>query len=186
MGKALIIKGANFYSSSIGTETIELMPDNTTISIATGSEKYGMEQTITLNNRLAAKDNILIRNGESINLNGLRGVDGQKNPLRVDYCAYSANERITANVITTGSKGVPENYYPFNKSGEGYVTITNDTGEDAYFGFCFSGLTKSEKIYRDDYALTYKLNQKSEEVDIEGYMPMSRDFSDDFNNSFSR
>lgn len=155
MGSALIIRGANFINN-IGTEyDLTLLPDNTTINIATTNDAYGTNFVITANNRLAVKENVFIPNGSSIILGGLKGKDGLKSPLRVDYCVWNKDERITDNVITTGSKGVSADYFPLNKIGENSVVITNDTGEDGYFGICFSGLTKTEKIYRDDYAIFY-------------------------------
>ncbi len=160
MGKALIIKGADFSLISISSteiNIIELMPDNETINIVPTSESYGSVQTLTSNTRLATASNILIKKGGSITLKGLQGIDGVNQPLRVDYCAYRQDERIKDNVITTGSKGVSENYFPFNIEGNDSVVIVNDTGEDAYFGFCFSGITKTEKIYKDNYQISYSL-----------------------------
>lgn len=158
MGVSIILKNANFLKSSIGNErNAELMPNNKTISVIVNSEYFGTERDITLHNRLALKDNIFIPNGASINLSGLKGVDGLKNPLRVDWVAYSINERKTEYAVTTASKGIEANYFPLNINGSNSVEIVNDTGQDAWFGFCFSGLTKDEKIYRDDYALSYMI-----------------------------
>lgn len=153
MGKALIFKNADFSANAIVKgEYEELLLESGLINIVPSESAYGTNAKTSQNNRIRSSQNIYIENGKSITIYGLKGLSGNKNAIRLDYCAYSNDERIGSNVITTGSKGVSSNYFPFNTEGEDSCVITNDIGVNAYFGFTFAANNKTDVISAADYS----------------------------------
>ena len=105
---------------------------------------------------------ILVKNGESITLTGLQS-SGHPT-LRVDYlycttagpAPYAGTiSGIWDQVAGTGSNWVAANYFPLNIEGNNTVTVTNNTGSDYYYFFCFSGPAKTESIDSSWYNITY-------------------------------
>lgn len=146
MGKNLIIKGADFSANAIENEQYELFSiENRSLVIlqsSVGSLSTTSSSNYRINMFLAGHRPILIPNGKSIKIKGLRGTDGQKPTLTLDYVYYSTNQEVTAssspnaNAVGTASNYVSDNYFSINRNELlDEVIITNNYGSDYYFGF---------------------------------------------------
>lgn len=140
MSTILKVRGADFSKHCLNVNSIQL--ENGGINIRVEDRlNYGLN-TIGSGNSVILRtiNNIFIKSGGYISISGLKGINGEKEALSVDWCAYSINERTHEDVITTASKGVSSMYYYINKEEKlDTVKIINDTGSDAYFGFIFKG-----------------------------------------------
>ena len=109
---------------------------------------------------------ILVKNGESITLTGLQS-SGHPT-LKVDYlyctsagpAPYAGTiSGVWNQVVGTGSNWVSANYFPLNTDGNNTITVTNTTGSDYYYFFCFCGPTKAESVDSSWYNITYEIEQ---------------------------
>lgn len=169
MGKNLIIKGADFSENGFIVGYKHLAISNRWYyTTATNAGYKGIINNKRLSSTIDANTNdinngILVKAGQSIVLRGLKGVNGQKAPLRIDFTyantsttLYKSNpSTIAPNVIGTASNYDAENYFPINTEGNDTVTIVNTYGADYYFVFSFAGPTKDETLNSADYNIEY-------------------------------
>ena len=146
MGKNLIIKGADFSANAIEQEEYSLFSiENRSLSVVesnVGSLSTATSSNYRINMFLTGHRPILITAGSTITIKGLKGADGQKPTLTLDYVYYNNNDEVTAssspnvNAVGTASNYVSSDYFPINKDIlSDTVTITNDYESDYYFGF---------------------------------------------------
>lgn len=155
MGKKIIIPGADFSTNGIAPEEIGL--DLTQYGIdLTNSNTYG-ENNTGGTQRMRVVNNILIPNGSSIKIKGLKGSDGQQTVLRLDYCYYNSETRSHSTVVGSYSNKVTANFYSLNEALNDDIVITNNYGQDYWFGICFKKNDNSN-IDVSKYPLVYIVN----------------------------
>lgn len=173
MGKNLIIKGADFSANAIEQEKYFLFSiENRSLSLLesnVGSLSTTTSSNYRINMFLTGHRPILIPAGSTITIKGLKGVDGQKPTLTLDYVYYNNNDEVTAssspnvNAVGTASNYVSSDYFPINKNTLlDTVTITNNYGSDYYFGFAakavLDGVGQEQQISVSNYnTLRYKI-----------------------------
>lgn len=150
MGTTLIIKDADFSANAIDAFVIFPNVSNTVFSITSTSGGCVNSADSMKPKRIMLSDlvddsfkGILVPNGKSIHIKGLKGNDGNHDALRIDYCYLSAPDIIVKsssssrnpNLVGTGSNFISSNYFPFNTEGNDSVTIVNSYGADYYFAF---------------------------------------------------
>lgn len=163
MGTNLIIRNADFSANAIGRELVN-HPIQTG-GIAVTAQKAGWISSLDIKRlcTTAGNNGILIRSGSKIHLKGLKGVDGLKPALRLDFAYYNSDliqQNLNAtepvsNVVGTYSNYVSANYLTLNTAGDDEIEITNNYGSDYYFGFVFCGPTKDENLSPSDYNIQY-------------------------------
>lgn len=170
MGERLIIKNADFSANCIERDSlsISINVENYSLSLVPSADLgYRGSVAATAATRMSATIDgkpVLIPSGATVTLAGLRGVDGNQSPLRVDYVYYRNNDVIpilsnsgttpNPNAVGALSNGVSSNYYPINTDGSNdAVEITNTHGQDYYFCFAFRGLS-NQNIYASNYTIT--------------------------------
>lgn len=142
----MIIKGADFSANAIENEQYELFSiENRSLSVLqsnVGSLSTTASTNYRINMFLAGHRPILVPSGKSIKIKGLKGTDGQKPTLTLDYVYYSTNQEVTvsseanANAVGTASNYVSADYFLINRNElSDEVIITNNYGHDYYFGF---------------------------------------------------
>ena len=152
MGKALIVDGADFSQCAVKEVKFnELVLEQGGITIVAG-DTFGENGNTIATIRVRSVTNILIRNGESIILSGLKGLNGNYGALKFDFAYYSAIERTHSNAVGSASNYNPDKYFPCNIYGDDSVIVTNDFGEDYYFGFTFAAMNKTNEISYTNYS----------------------------------
>lgn len=166
MGKRLIIKNADFSANCMSSK-VNISIENYSLSLVTSADLGYRGSAEAAAIRMSATIDgkpVLIPSGATVTLAGLRGVDGNQSPLRVDYVYYRNNDVIpilansgstpNPNAVGALSNGVSSNYYPLNSDGSNdAVEITNTHGQDYYFCFAFRGLS-NQNIYASNYTIT--------------------------------
>ena len=152
MGKKIIIPGANFSANGIAPEELELVVTSFGIDI-TNSNTFG-DNNLAGWNRMRVMDNILIPNGSSITIKGLKGVDGLQTVLRLDYCYYNSENRSHSTVVGSYSNKVTADFYTLNEALNDEIVITNNYGQDYWFGICFKKNDNSD-VDVSQYPLVY-------------------------------
>lgn len=150
MGTILKIKGADF-GEHVLSKFMQLEQGGINVRVG-DSANYGKNTTGPGNSYVIRSiNNIFLKSKECITILGLKGINGDKGALHIDWCAYSTDDRTTENVITTASKGNSDLYYYINKNEKlANVKIINDTGQDAYFGFIFN--CDDNELLSSDYS----------------------------------
>ena len=152
MGKKIIIPGADFSVNGIAPEEITLALTQYGIDI-TNSNTFGDNNTGGTQ-RMRVINNILIPDGSSIKIKKLKGFDGQQTVLRLDYCYYNSETRSHSTAVGSYSNKVTANFYTLNESLADEIVITNNYGQDYWFGICFKKNDNSN-IDVSKYPLVY-------------------------------
>lgn len=166
MGKKLIIKGADFSENCIKNP---LPLEQGLIDIIPAEAEFGENMDVNMEKRMRTVNNLLIPSDAAVVISGLKGLNGSRSALRLDYCAYTSNERTKQACIGTGSNGFSDYYFPYNSSEKGNsVTIHNKYHQDLYFGFTIaSGDNKDVSISNSDYSpLEYSILYDNREYPI--------------------
>lgn len=131
MGKALIIKGADFSANRVGRievwESLEIV-DKTTIITSGNIGDLGSSDY-----KCASKNLILLKDGETISVRGLstaKCADSGLSEIEVRFVLYNQNEYSAESYDSIGlNKKIAAN------SDE--VSYINDKGKDVYVGFTY-------------------------------------------------
>lgn len=155
MGKNLILYGEDYSTSA----THILTPINMTLSVAAGGFGYLLNYAgANITKRFAILETgykpFLVPSGYKCIVSGLKGSDGTKNPLRIDYVAYTTNDALSIYTASTsdsnpnasysGSNKDSTKYFPFNNlvyKKQSTIVITNETANNLYFGLAARGNT---------------------------------------------
>ena len=156
MGKKLIIRGADFAQNAVGglktTGNLYALP----FSCSLLNGQAGNLLLYYTNTRMTltgfANRGVRIPEGCKITLSGLKGINGSRTALWIDYCMYSTNfipQYFSANELTnnpaidgnaqnllkTGSEFVEANYFPLNHANGTSIEVTNPYNHDVYIVF---------------------------------------------------
>lgn len=171
MASTLIIPNSNFSANALAVsgqlKGFVSPPWSLSITSNSGGTKPSMANqtriTLCLSNNNQSYKPILIPNGKTITIYGLKGDTGEELGLEMDYCYYSTNDDIpnyvsgqgrAAHLVGTASNFVTSNYFPINKNGNASVSITNNYGADYYFAFLARNLSNST-IDKNAYTTFY-------------------------------
>ena len=165
MGTKLILKKADFSENAIIKSLF--VEDSSMINlVSTDGCGYRNNTATAVKNhqRLSAYADssykpILIKDGETVRIKGLKGVDGQSTVLRLDYAYYSDNTAISIEtsgvnpkLVGTASNFVVSDFFPLNAEGTNdYADFQNTYGHDYYFAFSFRAVANNTALTVGNY-----------------------------------
>ena len=154
MGQTLIIENADWTENGLPIEYPILLIQKGLVLL--NNINFGTTSQTNIK-RLSSSKAILVRNGETITISGLRGINSNKEVLHFDYCYYTDDTISHNSVVGSYSNFDSSKYFSLNIEERDSCSIENTLGQDYYFVFGFASATKDVDIPVDDYSLYYSI-----------------------------
>lgn len=143
---ALLDRIASNITVSEYVKSMSMVLKQGAINLIPTASEYG--KNVAATQRISSVENILIPNGVTIRISGLQD---NNETLRVGYIYYRTDDRVNPNVAGNGNVVSDGNtdYFPINIGGGNSVEITNNKGDNYYFGFVFARQDAYSQTYQD-------------------------------------